>query len=210
MKIVAIFFIVIAAVVMIHHVEGRRRNVHNERKEAFRNKIRKYERKEKCRRNNGYEKDVGCLNCKDACNTDVAGQEYIDINGVCSGNNTCCKPCSDTCGGSFTGPMGSFTSPNFPSNYCNNQNCYFNITVEDGDRVMLNFTTLHTAFDGDFLQIYNGEIEDTFETFLYRGGPYPPTEIDVSDNPSSNKIIVHLHSDETQTQPGFQVTYKTF
>ncbi|VDI21045.1 Hypothetical predicted protein [Mytilus galloprovincialis] len=175
MKIVAIFFIFSAAVVMIHHVE-----------------------------------ENGCLNCKDACNTDVAGQEYIDINGVCSGNNTCCKPCSDTCGGSFTGPMGSFTSPNFPSNYCNNQDCYFNITVEDGDRVMLNFTTLHTASDDDFLQVHNGEIEDIFQTFFYNGGPFPPTEIEISDNPSSNKIIVQLHSDETQTQPGFQVTYKTF
>ncbi|CAC5426187.1 CUBN [Mytilus coruscus] len=154
---------------------------------------------------------VDCL-CKEACNTDGADQEYIDINEECSGNNKCCKPCSSTCGGNFTGPMGSFTSPNYPSNYCNNQDCFYNITVEDGERVILNFT--NRRFDAfiwssDFVKVYNGEIANPVKIFAFVAGPFSsPRIVEISDNPSSNTVIVYFSSGETQTNPGFQVTYK--
>ncbi|CAC5395729.1 CUBN [Mytilus coruscus] len=56
---------------------------------------------------------------------------------------------TSTCGGTLNGPVGSFTSPNYPSDYCNNQNCYYNITVEEGYTMMVIFTTLHLEIDSD-------------------------------------------------------------
>ncbi|CAG2229386.1 CUBN [Mytilus edulis] len=156
--------------------------------------------------------EVDCV-CKDTCNRDGADEEYVDINEGCSGTNTCCKPCSSTCGGSFTEPMGSFTSPNFPSNYCNKQDCIYNITVEDGNKVLFNFTTIH--FDSvfgsvpDFIEVYNAEtISESTWKRKYLGGPRPEV-VTIADNPSSNTVIVHFQSFDTQTNPGFQVTYKT-
>ncbi|CAG2241203.1 CSMD [Mytilus edulis] len=68
--------------------------------------------------------------------------------------NRCCEPptCIDSCGGIFNGPVGSFTSPNYPSNYCNNLNCYYNITVKADSKVMLTFTYIHLE---DGVHIYD-------------------------------------------------------
>ncbi|CAG2206443.1 unnamed protein product [Mytilus edulis] len=153
--------------------------------------------------------EVDCV-CKDTCDRDGTDEEYVDINKGCSGNNTCCKPCSSTCGGSFNALMGSFTSPNYPSNYCNNQDCIYNITVEDGNTVLFNFTTIHldVGMNQDFVKVYNAEsrAESTFYA-EYLGGHHAQI-VTVPDNPSSNTVIVYFRSGDTLTNSGFQVTYK--
>lgn len=52
------------------------------------------------------------------------------------------------------GTDGSFTSPYYPSNYCNNHNCYYNITVEEGLKVMLNFTYFDMEEYVDSVRVY--------------------------------------------------------
>lgn len=64
-----------------------------------------------------------------------------------------------TCGGTCNGPVGSFTSLNYPADYCTNQDCYYNITVEEGYTIMVNFTTLHLETDlddaRDYVKVYS-------------------------------------------------------
>lgn len=60
-----------------------------------------------------------------------------------------------------------------------------------------------------YSKAYNGEIAESVGAFQYTGGPYPsPLQSEFSDNPSSNTVIIHFSSGETQTNPGFQVTYR--
>ncbi|CAC5389365.1 CUBN [Mytilus coruscus] len=146
-----------------------------------------------------------CICKKTSCNSN----EYEENIGTCSGSDTCCKPCCLTCGGTFNGPVGSFTSPNYPSDYCNNQNCYYIITVEEGSKIMLNFTNVHLEISNgvayDLVKVYDGEI--TIEALLdtLPGGPTGGIEF----NSTSNKMIIHFESDGSTTFPGFSAIYKT-
>ncbi|CAG2229865.1 CUBN [Mytilus edulis] len=77
--------------------------------------------------------------CKQKC---VDDEE--DTGPCCRNSYRCCQPCNVTCGGIFNEPSGTLTSQNYPSNYCNNHDCNYNIIVDDGFKIMLNFTFFHT------------------------------------------------------------------
>ncbi|CAG2250585.1 CUBN [Mytilus edulis] len=123
---------------------------------------------------------VDC-NCKfhSICPSD---NEYEDSTGNCSGSDNCF-----TCGGIFNGPVGSFTSPNYPSKYCNNQNCYYNITVAEGSK------------------IYDGEVKAEALLDTLFAGPFEGKEF----NSTSNKMIIHFVTDNADQSHGFSVSYKT-
>ncbi|XP_071148583.1 CUB and zona pellucida-like domain-containing protein 1 isoform X2 [Mytilus edulis] len=180
------------------------------------------------------EEDTGpcCRNsyrcCQPSCNDTLQYAECNAKNGkskpVCDVNeqdtgigpfcntNRCCEPptCIVTCGGSFKGPEGSFTSPNYPSDYCDNQICNYTIIVEEGSKVMFNFTFVKTEnkFLGaltDTVQVYDGEIStDTLLATLY-GGPFEGLEF----NSTSNKMITVFKSDYSVVFPGFSAIYKS-
>lgn len=59
-----------------------------------------------------------------------------------------------------------------------------------------------------FLKVVNADsiAEGTWNRG-YTSGPRPLV-VRVPDNPSSNTVIVTFHSGNTQTNPGFQVTYR--
>ncbi|KAI8522161.1 scavenger receptor [Branchiostoma belcheri] len=79
------------------------------------------------------------------------------------------------CGGNLTAPSGGpVTSPNYPGNYGNNENCEWAITVPEGSIIILTFDSFHTEYGYDFLTIYDGandnaaEIESTSNTMFLR------------------------------------------
>ncbi|XP_063411676.1 tumor necrosis factor-inducible gene 6 protein-like [Mytilus trossulus] len=123
---------------------------------------------------------------------------------MCSNNTKCCRLCNEQCGGSFTGQMGSFFSPNFPSNYCNRQDCFYNITVEEGSIIMVTFLNVFLEEEADRVKIYDAEIKP--EALLYEINVYQADEIEV--NSTSNKMIIHFESSRFTTNPGFRVNYK--
>lgn len=67
-----------------------------------------------------------------------------------------------TCGGQLRGPKGVFSSPMFPSFYPPNKNCVWNIDVEEGHHIYLNFTSfniegLKSECTYDYVRIAGGE-----------------------------------------------------
>ncbi|VDI15438.1 Hypothetical predicted protein [Mytilus galloprovincialis] len=111
-----------------------------------------------------------------------------------------------TCGGIFGGTVGSFTSPYYPSKYCNNHNCNYNITVEEGSKVKLNFTYFNVEVDSDYVLVYDGGVTDDALLDTLTGGPTEGIEF----NSTSNKMIIHFFSDGSVRETGFSVSYKTF
>ncbi|CAC5390645.1 unnamed protein product [Mytilus coruscus] len=134
--------------------------------------------------------NVNC-NCKEFCDESSSisdGQEYIDINLGCCGSSKCCKPCSNTYGGNFIGPTGSFTSPNYPSNYCHGHDCYYYITAKEGSRIM----------------IYDGDAYLYLTTLL--GGPFKGQVVTTT----TNKMIVNFFSDKSGfSEYGVRANVKT-
>ncbi|VDI53118.1 Hypothetical predicted protein [Mytilus galloprovincialis] len=152
---------------------------------------------------------VDC-NCRSSTSNCHWPTEYQDNAGNCSGSDKCCMPCCLTCGGTFKGPEGSFTSPNYPSNYCNDQICSYTIIVEEGSKVMFNFTFVkleNKFFDSltDTVQVYDGEISTDTLLATLDDGPFEGLEF----NSTSNKMIIVFKSDFLDVFPGFSAIYKT-
>lgn len=62
-----------------------------------------------------------------------------------------------TCGETFTGLSGTFTSPDYPSNYPNDVLCTWHIIVPMGSLVQLKFSqNSRTENEKDFVRVYDG------------------------------------------------------
>ena len=59
------------------------------------------------------------------------------------------------------------TSPNYPSNYGNNENCEWSITLPEGSIIRLKFDSFKTEDDYDILTIYDGASDSATELQRY-------------------------------------------
>jgi cubilin len=61
------------------------------------------------------------------------------------------------CGGEINQEHGSITSPGFPGKYPNNRNCFWNINVSPGKRIVLHFISLrieeHPTCEFDYIEV---------------------------------------------------------
>ena len=67
------------------------------------------------------------------------------------------------CGGLFTFPFGSVTSPSYPDNYPDNADCIYTISQPTGTVILLNFLSMDIETDNwenscntDYLEIREG------------------------------------------------------
>ncbi|XP_067676967.1 kin of IRRE-like protein 3 [Haliotis asinina] len=65
---------------------------------------------------------------------------------------------SEECGGRYTSTSGSFTSPNYPSNYTDNITCTYTVDVASS-LVVLSFQDFSTESGHDYVKVYNGSEE---------------------------------------------------
>ncbi|XP_054634056.1 ovochymase-2 [Dunckerocampus dactyliophorus] len=104
-------------------------------------------------------------------------------------------------GGSLQGDRGDLMTPGFPDkNYPNGALYQWKITVPEGERVRLTFTSFDLVPEvcGDFVQVYDGSML----LGKFCGGTMPkPVES------SSNTMIVRFKSDSTGSSRGFTATY---
>ncbi|XP_019628637.1 PREDICTED: tolloid-like protein 2, partial [Branchiostoma belcheri] len=108
------------------------------------------------------------------------------------------------CGGSLTASSGGpVTSPNYPGNYGNNENCEWSITAPEGSIIRLTFDSFNTEDDYDFLIIYDGASDNAAEIERLTGYRSQISPI-IS---TSNTLFLRFTSDRSVSRQGFQFNY---
>ncbi|XP_035691261.1 CUB and sushi domain-containing protein 1-like [Branchiostoma floridae] len=108
------------------------------------------------------------------------------------------------CGGSFTAPSGGpMTSPNYPSNYGNNEICEWLITVPAENRILLTFhSNVYLEKGNDFLVIYDGGSDKAAELWRMTGIAFNDYVLS-----TSNTVFLRFTSDGELTRKGFHFSY---
>uniref|UniRef100_A0A8B9TLF7 Cubilin n=1 Tax=Anas platyrhynchos TaxID=8839 RepID=A0A8B9TLF7_ANAPL len=109
---------------------------------------------------------------------------------------------AEACGGDFTAPVGTFTSPNYPNLYPHNRVCEWRITVEEGRRM---FIRMYFVLRRVILtqQVYNGLRQNSPRLVKLCGEVNPGTEV----KSSGNTMKVILVTDMSHATRGFSVSY---
>ncbi|XP_062489682.1 cubilin isoform X1 [Pezoporus occidentalis] len=114
---------------------------------------------------------------------------------------------TEECGGDFTAPVGTFTSPNYPNLYPHNRVCEWRITVGEGRRVTLTFNDMkteeHWRCSSDYVAVYNGLRQNSPRLAKLCGEVNPGTEV----KSSGNTMKVILVTDMSHATRGFSVSY---
>ncbi|KAH3856502.1 hypothetical protein DPMN_099092 [Dreissena polymorpha] len=149
------------------------------------------------------------LNCTKQCHCRVGPCDIVT--GAC-GNRGCKEgwrgiSCNDKCGGVLTDPIGFITSPNFPSDYNNNERCTWVINAPEGSRIHLNFTDFvmesHDLCRNDYLELFNGPNASSLSIGKYCGTAPP-----VGFKSQSNSVCIFFFTDSVTIARGFYLTYK--
>ncbi|CAH1273505.1 CSMD1 [Branchiostoma lanceolatum] len=113
--------------------------------------------------------------------------------------------CRAECGEDWTGPRGAVLSPNYPSSYGYNQNCYYTITVSPGEYIQLTVRSFRTEDSDDYLEIRNGA--DSSGTLLSR---YSGSDLSAGDvlKSTSYQLYFKFHSDSSSNYQGFHIDYQ--
>ncbi|XP_066263229.1 CUB and sushi domain-containing protein 1-like [Branchiostoma lanceolatum] len=135
------------------------------------------------------------------CYTTDPGERwgYCDVPG-CPGTPTS----ASACGGTLTASEGTVTSPNYPSDYGNNEYCEWTIAAPEGSTVRLTFDSFNLENGWDFLNIYDGDSDTASLIWSLTG--------DMSGIPghiisTSNIILVRFTSDGSTTAQGFEFSF---
>ncbi|XP_071498641.1 extracellular serine proteinase-like [Diadema antillarum] len=112
-------------------------------------------------------------------------------------------PETGECGHVFTKATGQFTSPNFPSNYGNNEMCSFTIEAEAGETVTLSFGSFdlesHTSCAYDAVEIMDGN-GNLLQRVCGSAVPAPITS-------TNDGLVIKFTSDSSVTRGGFEASY---
>ncbi|XP_036318853.1 cubilin homolog [Rhagoletis pomonella] len=111
------------------------------------------------------------------------------------------------CGGIVeVGSHGTLTSPGSPGNYPKNRDCRWQLRAPNNKRIKLTFFSLqiekHESCNFDYLEIIDAIADSTIVKYCNSSSPSPlmlPT----------NEAIIHFHSDNIETDAGFQIYYST-
>ncbi|XP_078682381.1 CUB domain-containing protein 2-like [Branchiostoma floridae x Branchiostoma belcheri] len=107
------------------------------------------------------------------------------------------------CGGNLTAPSGGpFTSPNYPGNYGNDQNCAWLISVPAGSMIRLTFHSFDLEEDYDFLYIYDGASASVAVLQELTG-----LRSVSSIGSTSNVMFLRFTSDDSAAEQGFSFSY---
>ncbi|XP_006822509.1 uncharacterized protein LOC100366935 [Saccoglossus kowalevskii] len=110
-----------------------------------------------------------------------------------------------SCGGTFTSLNGSFTSPDYPSEYPNDCNCQFLITLPLGYHIQLLFVDFYVEPDYDFVYVYDGA--DTSADTI---GSYTGSQSSLLITSSINNLFIVFESDSAVSYRGFTASYTSY
>ncbi|XP_053373742.1 deleted in malignant brain tumors 1 protein-like isoform X2 [Mercenaria mercenaria] len=113
------------------------------------------------------------------------------------------------CGGVFTEHYGIIETPNKPTDYHNNQNCTWSITVVPNRVIQLKFQMFDLQADStcsyDYLDIYDGPSLTSPLIGRYCGDGIPSEQI----RSTSNTMTINFVTDSSVTRAGFRAAYNT-
>lgn len=111
------------------------------------------------------------------------------------------------CGGILTSNSGSITSPNYPSPYGMNSECFWKIRGSVGSVLMLYFVDIQLEENGDcmldYVQVFDGWDEHSPSLGKFCTGQGTLLQS------SSNKLLVKFRSDISIEERGFHLQYNT-
>ncbi|GFN89691.1 cubilin, partial [Plakobranchus ocellatus] len=110
------------------------------------------------------------------------------------------------CGGVYNGPSGVITSPNYPNNYNDNDDCAWLIRAPEGMVIKVNVTDFeferHSNCHYDFMMIQNGGDYDAPKIGSYcHNDTVPPI------TSQSNELRIVMSTDSSITSRGFRLEY---
>ncbi|XP_071498643.1 extracellular serine proteinase-like [Diadema antillarum] len=107
------------------------------------------------------------------------------------------------CGHVFTEATGQFTSPNYPGNYDNNEDCSFTIQAEAGETVTLSFSVFnvesHSSCGYDAVQVSDGD-KNVLQKLCGSEIPDPIMS-------TNNGMLVDFTTDGSITYTGFVASF---
>uniref|UniRef100_A0AC35TWS1 CUBN n=1 Tax=Rhabditophanes sp. KR3021 TaxID=114890 RepID=A0AC35TWS1_9BILA len=109
----------------------------------------------------------------------------------------------------YASQFGQLTSPNYPSNYTNNQDCYYYIQVPIGKRIEFDMVAFNTEPNNDYLAIFDGP-DTTGTPFITNQGSIQNSSPSAQIKSSSNALTLWFHSDKANTATGFSGFYTEF
>ncbi|XP_019646180.1 PREDICTED: enteropeptidase-like, partial [Branchiostoma belcheri] len=110
---------------------------------------------------------------------------------------------STRCGGTLSTPSGGpVTSPNYPSNYGNNENCQWLITAPAGSTISLTFDSFDLESNYDYLTIFDGPSDSAAQLLRLSGSPVNP-----ATTSTSNMMFIKFTSNWHVTRRGFSFYY---
>ncbi|XP_076472712.1 low-density lipoprotein receptor-related protein 6-like [Babylonia areolata] len=111
---------------------------------------------------------------------------------------------AEGCGFTTTALQGTVQSPNYPSNYSDNQNCVFSITAPDCYQITLTFTAfdLQANCSLDVVEIRDGDSASSPILGRYCGSSVPGPV-----RSFGSKLWIKFTSDGSITRRGFRATY---
>ncbi|XP_030624670.1 LOW QUALITY PROTEIN: cubilin [Chanos chanos] len=118
---------------------------------------------------------------------------------------------SQACGGTIelsdSDPPGYITSPNYPSNYPQNIDCVWIITVPNGEAVQLDFDSNfyiepHTGCAYDYLELRDGSNSDAEMIAKLCGNTRPSTQ-----HSTGSTMYLRFRTDTSVTHSGFKAKY---
>ncbi|KAG1661332.1 Cubilin [Nymphon striatum] len=110
------------------------------------------------------------------------------------------------CGGKISGFYNDISSPNYPSNYPMDSDCYWKISAPGANKINVTFSEFKLESDckKDYLIIRNGGYSDSPIIGTYCGESVPPSFISETSN-----VILMFHSDNSGSAKGFRFTTET-
>ena len=98
---------------------------------------------------------------------------------------------------------GQFTSPNYPNNYPDNQDCSWGITVPSGSRVIVEFSDFNTEANYDKLRIYDGPSASSSLLETLTGDLSTPRQV----TSTGRSLWFNFRTDRSVSKRGFKATY---
>ncbi|VVC39264.1 EGF-like, conserved site,EGF-like calcium-binding domain,CUB domain,EGF domain,EGF-like calcium- [Cinara cedri] len=119
-----------------------------------------------------------------------------------------CDSALEQCGGFLFVPNITIRHPESNTTYLDNENCVWNIIVNETKVLNISFVWIDVekSIDcfRDYIEITNNEIEGGRTLGKFCGNTLPMNNSIISD---SNHVLIHFHSDSTMSYLGFELQY---